>query len=380
VAEFDGDVSGFNQHYDATLREAQRVVIYCRLCRKLFPVTLRARPRVKVRCVCGHTTRLGEFDVFGSEQDAQEFAAFYGKIISAVNDALREANIPVPPSGRYVPPYREGDAEDESDIRSAYLDQLIPGGPAQEEDDDSYLEEQRDLEQQLIAAEGDILETHDLLSELIELTYCHRNQSAECLQDCVDFCKRDIALAGKVIREAKRLLRAGQRVRLSFSSFKHLAILNEEDERYEEAIAVAEEAIGHGLKGYDERLARLRAQLREFPQETPLDLALSSEGALDPGSSSFPSEFPSSEDLPVHESSEEFPSLDPAEAREISEGLNSIELEVFKVSEEDLKDEDEVPGSSLSSALEVNASDFMFDSEDLDSEGGDEESSGNFLN
>ena len=73
----------------------------------------------------------------------------------------------------------------------------------------------------------------------------------------------DSQLAEQVIQDVKTRMKQGEKLRLSFSSFKHLLIVHEDDAEYEEALEVAEQAAELGLKGYAEKAARLREQLRQ---------------------------------------------------------------------------------------------------------------------
>lgn len=248
--------SGFHQEYDCSdLKARLKVLIYCRMCRNSFPVTIITNPKAQVRCTCGHKGRLEEFDVFTSRERAKDFAVFYGRIIGAVKDALRENNIPIPPSGRHVPPFREGFAEDESDIRFSYVE-------SETDSMNDYRTRSKIFSHRLEAIKDDIFDHHKVLTEYIELSYSHRLNSEDARADCYRVCREDIDLVPRLIRESKRLKAEGKKVRLSFSSFKHLAILLEEDDQFEEALAVSKKARKLGLKGYDDRIKRLKKLLR----------------------------------------------------------------------------------------------------------------------
>jgi hypothetical protein len=242
--------SGFHQEYDNSDSNGRlRVLIYCRMCRNCFPVTIVTNPRANVRCNCGHKARLSEFDVFTSRERAKDFSDFYGRIIDAVKDTLRKSNIPLPPSGRYVP-YRAGFAEDESDIQFSYVE-------SDTHSCDDYASKSKILRLRLEAIKDDLIDYHKVLTELIECSYSFRLGSDEAREDCYKTCRTDIKLVPKIIRESKRRRALGDRVRITFSSFKHLAILLEEDRDFEAALKISNEAKNLGLKGYDERIARL---------------------------------------------------------------------------------------------------------------------------
>jgi hypothetical protein len=248
----DLEDSGFHQQYDiSNPKGKQKVHIYCRMCRNCFPVAIITNPRAKVRCTCGHKGRLLEFDVFTSPERAKDFADFYGRIICAVKDTLRDNNIPLPPSGRFMP-YRKGFAEDESDIRFSYVESESETIP------DSYGARARLLHTRLQATREDLIDYHEVLSQLIEWSYSHRVTAIEARADCYRICREDIELVPRIIRESKKRAAMGKKVRLSFASFKHLAILLEEDEEFAEALAISQRAKKLGLKGYNERIRRLQ--------------------------------------------------------------------------------------------------------------------------
>lgn len=251
---------GFVQEYE--VGRTQDLFIYCRLCRSTFPVKFKPRPAVRLRCTCGHEAPLLELDVFKTEAAAKEHAVFYEKVYQAAKSALRDAGVPLPPSGKYrLVDFSEpgsvpaGDPlDEESDIRNSWV----------ELDDDGSDTSPRAVAARLaefdarLAEAGSEEERHDVLSEVIEWAYCRRHLSDRCQQVFVGACREDLALAPALIEAAKKRLRAGGKARLSFTSFKHLAIALEEDGDIPGALAVVEQAIGLGLKGYEERRAALK--------------------------------------------------------------------------------------------------------------------------
>ena len=263
VSEFSDE--GFVQDYD--LGRQQELFIYCRICRSTFPVVFKPRdPSVRLRCLCGREGPLAELDVFRTEREAREHAAFYEKVYRAAKDALREAGLPLPPSGKYR---RIEDVEEDSQFESYY-------DPAGDESDvaDAYVEQEEsdaspagargrlaEFAARLADAEQPI-ERHDVLTELLEWAYCRRQLDPRARERFRAACREDMELAPAVIRAAKERLRAGGKLRLSFSSFKHLAIDLEEEDDLEGALSVVERAAELGLKGYAERAKRLRRQLR----------------------------------------------------------------------------------------------------------------------
>jgi len=260
----DEQSSTFNQEYDPHAKTATRLTIYCRLCRRIFPVTFKARPQARLRCLCGHEAPLAELDVFGSEDKAKEFAGLYEKLYQAAKQALRDANLPVPPTGRFSK-IRDGEdppsdiasvsasAEDMSDITSSYV------GDGSDERENAA-EHEAELREAVSAAKG-VLARHDALTELVEHLYCIRHTEGGVLERFVAACREDMALAKDVVAEATRRKKAGEKVRVTFSSFKHLAIALEDEGDPAGALAVCEAAKALGLGGYDERATRLRSAL-----------------------------------------------------------------------------------------------------------------------
>lgn len=257
---------GFVQDYE--LNTKQELWLYCRLCRNAFPVVFKPRHRkVKLKCVCGHEGTLDTMDVFSEEDEAREHAAFYEKVYRAAKSALADAGIPIPPSGKYA---KVEDIHQDSGFES-YFDVLSDQSAIQ----DGYFEESEsgvtpssitahlaEFDNRLAATADDVYAQHQVLSEIVTWTYCRRHMNPMAEQRFYEACKRDILLAEQVIQEVKARLRRGEKARLSFSSFKHLLIALEDDAEYEEALEVAEQAADLGLKGYAEKAARLREQLR----------------------------------------------------------------------------------------------------------------------
>src|SRR5581483_7986784 len=98
-------------------------------------------------------------------------------------------------------------------------------------------------------------------------------------------CREDMALAALVVEAAKQRMKAGHKVRVSFSSFKHLAIVLEEEDDLEGALEVCEAAIAVGLGGYDERAEALRQRLARAQKKNAKKSGGSKEGFRKSGSS-----------------------------------------------------------------------------------------------
>lgn len=246
--------SDFRQEYEADDSKQQSVYMFCRHCRECFAVTIVGNSRARVRCKCGHKAPLSEFDVLANRERAKDFAVFYARVMSAVQDALAGAGIMLPPSPQN-PPYKPGHVEDESDIRSAFV-------PSESSDDQSYDGQVRLLKAQVEAARGDVVGLHEALTRLIEYTYSQRILSLTARSDCRQACVEDIELVPSLIRESKRRRSEGRGLRLSFSCYKHLAILLEEEDEFSAALEISRQAKGLGLKGYDERITRLEGLIK----------------------------------------------------------------------------------------------------------------------
>ena len=256
------DETSFAQEYDPKTKTAETLHIYCRLCLRVFPVHFKPRPDARLRCVCGHEEPVARFDVFKTDKRARDFEALYAKIFKAAKDALRAANLPIPPSGK-LPIIKDGmsdmsdiqavrldDPEDSSDIASSYVGE---GSDARGMEAD---EKESELREAIEAAEG-VIERHEALTELVEHLYCIRHIDEGARERFEKACREDIDLAPEVVREAKRRKRSGSPARVAFSCFKHLALVLEEEKDLKGALAVVGAARKIGLPGYDDRAAEL---------------------------------------------------------------------------------------------------------------------------
>lgn len=257
---------GFVQDFD--LGKKQELYIYCRLCRRTYPVMFKPKKtEQRLRCICGNEAPLTQLDVFRTQSDAEEHAAFYERIYQAAKSALRDAGLPLPPSGKFKLEELTGSADvahsydeeaDRSDIVSSYV------GPVEESD---FTAEDMEARLEEFAARvresrgsGDVLAYHDVLTELIEWTYCRRHKHEKALTWFLKACKEDIALGSALVNAAKIAARKGRKVKLAFSSFKHLIIHLEEEGQRHEAADVAEQAAMLGLAGYREKAIELRGR------------------------------------------------------------------------------------------------------------------------
>jgi len=156
----------------------------------------------------------------------------------------------------------EDDPEDMSDIRSSYV------GEGSDVRGDEAREREAELREEIEAA-TDIIAKHEALSQLVEHLYCVRYVEKSAMDRFDAACREDMLIAPEVVEEAKKRLRAGDRVRVSFSSFKHLAIVLDEEEDLEGALEVCESAMKIGLQGYDDRAVSLRKRLGRAKRKKP---------------------------------------------------------------------------------------------------------------
>lgn len=256
---------GFVQDY--RLGKPQDLYIYCRLCRRTFPVSFKPkRSSVRLRCLCGHEAPLAQLDVFATQQEAEDHAAFYENVYQVAKSALVDAGLDLPPSGKYR---CVEDIQQDSTFQSFYSDQdesaIRDGYVPMEESDtssQSIAAGLAEFEDRLDEARDDVVELHEVLTELIEWSFCRRYFDDEVRERFRQACVEDIRAAKSVAKEARRRKKQGLTVRVTFTSFKHLAIDLEEDEEYMRALKVVEKAIALGLKGYDARAEDLRHRLR----------------------------------------------------------------------------------------------------------------------
>ncbi|MGE0709368.1 MAG: hypothetical protein AB7N76_09470 [Planctomycetota bacterium] len=252
---------GFIQDYE--LRVEQELWLYCRLCRRTFPVVFKPKhAQVKLQCLCGHEGPLAEMDVFRHQKDAQDHAAFYERVYRAAKGALKDAGIPLPPSGKYdaVSPHKDPDFEsyfdpdeDQSAIEDGYVDHQDDSDVGEAE-----VSERLDEFERLLEAAESALARHEVLSELIEFAYVRRFLFDAALVRFLEACAEDIDLADQAIVEARQRMKQGEQVRISFSSFKHLLMHLEEEGNFDKALLVAERAVQLGLKQYVKKVAELR--------------------------------------------------------------------------------------------------------------------------
>lgn len=103
--------------------------------------------------------------------------------------------------------------------------------------------------------EKDVVKKHEILNELLEVYYKQRSEREDAIAKCITICEKDISLAPHIIVKEKDM-----------PSFKRLAIILENERKYEEAIRIAELALSYGLSdgtkgGYEGRIEKLKTKL-----------------------------------------------------------------------------------------------------------------------
>lgn len=108
--------------------------------------------------------------------------------------------------------------------------------------------------------DGSATSTHFTYNELIDVYYKQRDDREDAIEKCIEYCKKDIEIADEFVAEFGEVPR--------IPSFKRLAIIYERQERYEDAIAVCDQALEIGTTdgtkgGFEGRKDRLRKKLND---------------------------------------------------------------------------------------------------------------------
>lgn len=116
-----------------------------------------------------------------------------------------------------------------------------------------------------LAMEGTLTDKHFIYNDLIDLYYKQRNDRDDAIDLCIKYCKKDIEIAGRFLGVQKR--KYGSDTDLPrMPAFKRLAIIYENQEKYEKAIEICEKALDKGLDdntkgGFEGRKDRLEKKL-----------------------------------------------------------------------------------------------------------------------
>lgn len=106
--------------------------------------------------------------------------------------------------------------------------------------------------------DGSATSTHFTYNELIEVYYKQRDSREDAIEKCVEYCQKDIQIAGEFVREFGEVPR--------IPAFKRLAIIYEKQERYEEALDVCDKALKIGTTdgtkgGFEGRKERIHRKM-----------------------------------------------------------------------------------------------------------------------
>ncbi|WP_049904096.1 tetratricopeptide repeat protein, partial [Halococcus agarilyticus] len=103
--------------------------------------------------------------------------------------------------------------------------------------------------------DGSVTDTHFIYNTLIDACYKQRNEREDAIEECIEYCKKDIEIAQDFIDEFGEVP--------VIPSFKRLAIIYEKQKRYKDAIDVCNQALDLGATdgtkgGFEGRKERLR--------------------------------------------------------------------------------------------------------------------------
>lgn len=259
----------YEQRYAPDPPAAVQVWVYCRLCRCRIQVRTIPRPDLPFRCFCGNEATFARFDVFADEAEVTRFAQMFEQLYQETKALMREAAMPMPKTrmytademrrlkaGEQVEPEEGGEREPESGE--------FPRPQLATDDAPTFLRRSRELTEAVQRAR-DVVQRHEALSQVGRYTFAHRERHAEARRLCYQACYSDVSLARETLREATARYRKGERVSLKFPLFKRLITMLCEDQQPERALEVAQHAQSLGVPGYDEHVARLKAEVAKRP-------------------------------------------------------------------------------------------------------------------
>ena len=120
-------------------------------------------------------------------------------------------------------------------------------------------------------AKDSILTKHFLLIKLIDYYYGLREMQKDALETCISYCKESIELTPKVLKQMEYqhdeiYERDYEFVPPSMPAFKRLAIIYENQQKYDEVIKICEKALELGLRdgtksGFEGRIERLKKKI-----------------------------------------------------------------------------------------------------------------------
>lgn len=121
---------------------------------------------------------------------------------------------------------------------------------------------------------GNLIDRHFYYNNAIDYYYGLRHQDKNAIEKCIQYCKEDIEIAPKVLKlmsKDRTFMHYNEEGKLEFipprfPSFQRLAIIYENQEKYEEAIELCKLAIKLNLRdgtktGFEGRIKRLERKL-----------------------------------------------------------------------------------------------------------------------
>jgi hypothetical protein len=251
----------YEQRYDASRKEPLAIWLFCRLCRTRIQLRTVPRKELPFRCFCGYAGTLSAFDVFEDEDEVRKFAKTFEDLYQTTKALMKEAEMPLPATRFYS---TEDAKRIVSGERAAAAEPSLsdsserPAAPT--EDEASYRRTSRTLADAVVDA-PDLLARHDALTKLSGFLFARRARYPDAKRLCHQACTADVQSARDVVAEAGVRHRRGERVKLTFPSFRQLVTLYEEENLFDRALEVASRAAALGLPKFDESIARLRAKL-----------------------------------------------------------------------------------------------------------------------
>lgn len=148
----------------------------------------------------------------------------------------------------------EAGVTDTSHTAQEYLEGV--GSTAASEKDYEFAE--KVLLAALDREDGSAMSTHFTYNALIDVYYRQRDDRVDAIEKCIEYCEKDIEIAEAFVEEFGDVPR--------IPSFKRLASIFEQQDRYEEALAVCDEALAIGTTdgtkgGFEGRKERIRNKM-----------------------------------------------------------------------------------------------------------------------
>lgn len=107
-----------------------------------------------------------------------------------------------------------------------------------------------------------LIDLHFKLNSKIKDSYEKRNKDEKYIEECIDYCKKDI----KLYEEKLRHLSFFKNKNTKMPSFQRLSIIYEKQKKYKKALGITKKAIKYNLReknknNFKDRLKRLENKL-----------------------------------------------------------------------------------------------------------------------